>query len=132
LDIVPTCLEAANITLPDSIEFDGNSIMGPIEQDVPSQMAGKPLCFKFAEQWAIIDQGWKLVYAEDYNPKNRPITSQIRLGLNSGKVALYNLNEDIGELKNLIKEEPAKAKELQQKFDSWLTRMKADQVRYEF
>ena len=132
LDIVPTCLEAAGITLGDSIEFDGNSFIGPVEKDVPSPMAGKPLCFQFGNQWAIIDQGWKLVYAEDYNPKNRPITSQIRLGANSGKIALYNLNEDIGERNNLFEKEPAKAKELQQKFDSWMQQMKADHVRYEF
>ncbi len=132
LDIFPTCLEAAGITPNDSLTFDGNSLIDPIRNDVPSQMAEKPLCFKFGEQWAIIDKDWKLVYAEDYNPENRPITSQIRLGANSGKVALYNLNEDIGERNNLIEIEPKKAKELQQKFDWWLKKMKADHPNYVF
>ena len=132
LDIVPTCLEAAGITPENPIAFDGNSLIGPIEKNVPSQMAEKPLCFKFGEQWAIIDQGWKLVYAEDYNPEYRPITSQISLGANSGEVALYNLNEDIGERNNLIKKEPEKAKELKQKFDSWMKEMKADHPNYVF
>ena len=90
------------------------------------------MCFQFGRQWAIIDKGWKLVYAEDYNPPNRPITSQIRLGANSGKVALYNLNEDIGERNNLIEQVPQKADELKAKFDLWMKEMKADQSNYQF
>jgi len=86
----------------------------------------------FNKQWAIIDKGWKLVYAKDYNPKNRPITSQIMLGSNSGKIALYNLNEDIGERDNLLAEEREKAEELQRKFDLWMEEMKADHSNYRF
>ena len=132
MDIVPTCLEAAGITPDESIKFDGNSLIQPIEKNVPSARSEKPLCFKFGNQWAIIDKGWKLVYAEDYNPQNRPITSQIRLGANSGKVALYNLNEDIGERINLIETKSEKANELQQKFDAWLIEMKEDHSNYKF
>ena len=90
------------------------------------------MCFKFGEQWAIIDNGWKLVYAEDYNPDWRPITSQIMLGANSGVLALYNLKVDIGERNNLIEKEPERAKELQQKFDLWMAEMKADHSNYRF
>ena len=132
MDIVPTCLEAAGISVNDSIVFDGNSLVEPVSKDVPTAKAQKPLCFKFGKQWAIIDKGWKLVYAEDYNPGWRPITSQIMLGANSGKLALYNLNEDIGERNNLIEIEVDMAKELQQKFDVWLEEMKADHAEYSF
>ncbi len=132
MDIVPTCLEAAGIIPDKSISFDGSSLIGPVEKDLPSETAGKPLCFKFGNQWAIVDNGWKLVYAEDYNPENRPITSQIMLGSNSGKVALYNLNNDIAERNNLIEEEPEKANELQQKFDSWMEEMTAGHSNYQF
>jgi arylsulfatase A-like enzyme len=132
MDIVPTCLEAAGIALNDSIDFDGNSLVEPVSKDVPSPKAQKPLCFKFDKQWAIIDKGWKLVYAEDYNPGWRPITSQIMLGANSGKLALYNLNEDIGERNNLLEKEPEKVKELQQKFDWWMEEMIADHSNYQF
>jgi arylsulfatase A-like enzyme len=132
MDIVPTCLKAAGIAPNDSIKFDGNSLINPIEKDVPSKMAEKPLCFKFGNQWAIIDKGWKLVYAEDYNPANRPITSQIRLGANSGEVALYNLNKDIGEQNNLIEQEHERAKELQQKFNLWINEMQNDHKNFQF
>lgn len=132
LDIVPTCLEAAGIMIHDSIFFDGTSLLKPINENLPSQKAEEPLCFQFGRQWAIIDQGWKLVLADDYKPVNRPITSQIRLGANSGLVALYNLNEDIGERKNLIDLEADKANELQIKFDLWMKGMKADHRNYKF
>lgn len=131
MDILPTCLDAAGIAV-NEFEFDGNSLIDPIKKDVPAKLAEMPLCFKFRKQWAIVDQGWKLVYAEDYNPINRPITSQIRLGANSGKLALYNLTQDIGERNNLIEIEPEKAQELQQKFNAWLEQMKADHLNYEF
>jgi arylsulfatase A-like enzyme len=132
MDIVPTCLEAAGIKPDQSISFDGSSIIHPVKNSLPSEKAEKPLCFKFGNQWAIIDKGWKLVYAEDYYPKNRRITSQIRLGANSGKVSLYNLYEDIGERNNLIEKEHEKANELQQKFNLWLKEMRADHENYEF
>lgn len=132
MDIVPTCLEAAGIKSDQSINFDGSSIIDPVKRNLPSEKAETPLCFKFGNQWAIIDKGWKLVYAEDYNPENRPITSQIRLGANSGQVALYNLNNDVVERNNLIGDEPEKAKELQQKFDSWLEEMIAGHSNYQF
>lgn len=131
-DIVPTCLEAAGITIPDSLQLDGNSLIDPIKEDIPSANTKKPLFFQFGKQWAVIDQGWKLVYAEDYNPPNRPITSQIRLGAHSGQEALYNLNKDVGERINLIDEEPAKAEELKTKFDAWMKKMQSDHSNYQF
>ena len=131
-DIFPTCLDIAGITEYDSLQLDGSSLIDPIKNDVPSINAEKPLFFKFGKQWAVIDNGWKLVYAEDYNPAHRPITSQIRLGANSGKVALYNLDEDIGERNNLIKQEPEKEKELRTKFDSWMKEMQDEYLNYRF
>jgi arylsulfatase A-like enzyme len=130
LDILPTCLEAAGIDYVGSLNLDGVSLLEPINENIPSSASQKPLCFKFGREWAIIDQGWKLVLAYDYNPANRPITSQIRLGANSGKLALYNLKEDIGERKNLLYIESEKAKELQIKFDHWLKEMQADHKNY--
>jgi arylsulfatase A-like enzyme len=127
LDILPTCLEAAGISIEPSMLLDGTSLIKPISDQQPSSASEKPLCFKFGREWAIIDQGWKLVLAYNYNPANRPITSQIRLGEHSGKLALYNLNEDVGERNNLITMEPGKAAELQNKFDLWMEEMRRDQ-----
>lgn len=132
LDIVPTCLEAAEIQTGNFASFDGVSILRSVKKNIPSEAAKKPLCFQFGNQWAIIEDGWKLVYAEDYNPANRPITSQIQLGAHSGEVALYNLKKDPAERDNLIDKEPDKAKYLKDKFRSWLKSMKKDNGTYEF
>lgn len=132
MDIVPTCLDAAGISSADSIDFDGGSLLDVVVANKPSPKAQEPLCFKFAKQWAIIDQGWKLVLATDYNPRWRPITSQIQLGANSGVLALYNLKEDVGERNNLINDYPDKASELEQKFNIWLNEMKTSHKEYSF
>ncbi|MCU4157758.1 sulfatase-like hydrolase/transferase [Carboxylicivirga sp. A043] len=132
MDIMPTCLEAAGVNMHGDYEFDGCSLIEPIAINMPSDKAKDPLCFQFGKQWAIIDDGWKLVYAEDYKPHWRPITSQIRLGVNSGQVGLYNLNTDIEEQNNLIDLLPRKGEELQMKFDMWLNDMKQDHKNYQF
>ncbi|MEL7118711.1 MAG: sulfatase-like hydrolase/transferase [Bacteroidota bacterium] len=131
-DIFPTCLDVAGIPVSESLNLDGVSLIDPINNNRTSSKAEEPLCFKFGKQWAIIDDGWKLVYAEDYNPSYRPITSQIRLGAHSGEVALYDLNQDIGEQNNLLEQEPEKAEELRLKFDTWLKEMQADHHNYQF
>ncbi|HKK63779.1 MAG TPA: sulfatase-like hydrolase/transferase [Bacteroidales bacterium] len=132
MDIVPTCLQAAGIPIDESFNFDGSSLINAVKQNTKTEASEQAICFVFNKQWAIIDKGWKLVYAKDYNPKNRPITSQIMLGSNSGKISLYNLNEDIGERDNLLAEEREKAEELQRKFDLWMEEMKADHSNYRF
>ena len=132
LDILPTCLEAAEIIYDGATLLDGVSLINPILDHRASSASKKPICFKFGREWAIIDQGWKLVLAYDYNPSNRPITSQIMLGAHSGELALYNLHEDIGERNNLVEKETQKAKELQNKFDHWLQEMRSDHENYTF
>ncbi|WP_186755230.1 sulfatase family protein [Echinicola salinicaeni] len=130
LDIFPTFLEAAGIEIPQNGELDGSSLITPIKENKASKSAKKPLFFQFANQWAVIDQNYKLVFANDYNPKNRPITSQIMLGSNPGKIALYNLEKDPGERHNLIEQDSIKAKEMQTLRQSWLKGMEANYGNY--
>ena len=130
LDILPTCLEAAGIEPQIPAALDGVSLINPIIENRASSASAQPFCIKFGKGWTILDQGWKLVLAYNYNPSYRPITSQIMLGEHSGEVALYNLNEDISEKNNLIEKEPEKAEELRAKFAHWLEEMKADHVNY--
>ncbi|WP_200978951.1 sulfatase [Echinicola sp. 20G] len=131
LDIFPTFLEAAGLNMEDKQELDGSSLITPVTNDVPTLSASAPLYFQFGNQWAIIDQNWKLVLAEDYNPENRPITSQIQLGSNPGVVALYDLSKDPGERNNLIHEHEAKAKALKTKHHDWINSMAANYGQYE-
>lgn len=130
LDLVPTCLEAAGIDPGAAGPFDGVSLLDPVRRNEPSAAAGKPLYFKFEKHHAVIDKGWKLVYTENYNPDNRPITSQILLGRHENQTALYDLTRDPAERNNLLEEEPAKAGELERLFQEWLAEMRADHSNY--
>lgn len=130
LDIVPTCLEAAGIKSIDLQQFDGVSILDPVRNNKPSMAAQQPLFFKFEKHYAVINGPWKLAYTHNYNPENRPITSQIMLGKYNNELALYNLKDDPGERQNLIGQEPEKAKELKALFSKWVDAMKADYINY--
>lgn len=128
LDIVPTALEAAGIR--DTTQSDGISILRPVKENQPSKAAAAPLCFRFEKHYAVIDGPWKLVYTFDYNPPNRPITSQIMLGAHNDQLALYNLENDPGERNNLIEMEPAVAARLKESFAAWKAAMRSDHHRY--
>ena len=119
LDIVPTALEAAGVIPNESEPFDGESLLGPVIHDKPKPTAS-PLFFKFNNQFAVIDEKWKLVFAENYNPADRPITSQIKLNEWSGQVALFNISADPGEQENLIDQYPEVAKRLKKRYTEWL------------
>jgi arylsulfatase A-like enzyme len=132
LDIVPTCLEAAGIKNAGSDEFDGTSLLQPVRENVPSPASKVPLFFKFGEHFAVIDGSWKLVFTEDYNPENRPITSQILLGSSNNTPALFNLQDDPSERINLINQHPSVARELESKFKDWLEIMREGRENYSF
>lgn len=131
LDLVPTCLEAAGID-PSGGAFDGSSLLDAVRNEMPSSTSQNPLFFKFEKHFAIIDGEWKLVFTEDYNPENRPITSQIQLGNSNNQLGLYHLASDPGERKNRVQEEPEKVKALTSRFKAWMDKMQKDHANYTF
>ena len=129
LDILPTVSEAAGVTL-EANQFDGESLIKPITDGTP-KVNDKPLFFKFENQFAVIDREWKLVFAENYNPSDRPITSQIKLNSHSNEIALFNILDDPGEQHNLIHTHPSVAKRLEKRYSDWLQEMAAANNRYD-
>ena len=107
-DFYPTILEMANISRKKQQHRDGKSLVpllkqaGTLERDALywhyphySNQGGKPS--------AAIRQGnYKLIEWYEQN-----------------KVELYDLDKDIGEHDNLVRQKPEKAKELQQKLHQW-------------
>jgi arylsulfatase A-like enzyme len=132
LDIVPTCIEAAGIKTIDPRHFDGANMIKSIQKNIPTKAAKNPLYFKFGKHWAIIDDKWKLVYTDDYNPLKRPITSQILLGNHNNRIALFDLENDPAERFNLIDLETHIARDLKEKFEKWLDSMRSDHQNYQF
>jgi arylsulfatase A-like enzyme len=87
MDIVPTCLEAAGIDLPDDRVIDGASILPMVSDGAASPH--EQLCWENGNQLAIREDDWKLVL-------NGRLT-----GDTADEVHLSNLADDPGERKNL-------------------------------
>ncbi len=119
VDIFPTFLEIASAPKPRQV-LDGESIVkllrdpaaklqrDAIFQHFPGYLGSGPGLWRTTPVSLIHSGDWKLMeYLED------------------GHLELYNLRNDIGETKNLAKENPDKAKELLARLVAWRAEVKA-------
>ena len=81
MDWLPTLAEHAGIPTAD-MEVDGSSLSDVI--DSPSAVAHDALCWAYQEQWAVREGRWKL------------------MGTGNDNISLYDLDNDLGETRNLI------------------------------
>lgn len=100
LDIYPTSLVAAGGSLDQPREFDGVDLM----PYVTSENNGVPhdrLYWRKLECAAVRDGQWKLIRVDDYGS------------------ALYNLNADIAERRDLAAQHPEKVTQLEKLLEAW-------------
>lgn len=109
LDIMPTALAAAGIELPSDAKAEGLDL-APYFEGKKDDAPHATLYWRFGEQMAIRQGDWKLVRYDPVVDGNKGKATPARL---------YNLAKDIGESKDLIKAEPAKAKVLQTAWNEW-------------
>jgi len=109
LDILPTALAAADVKLPADSQLDGVNLL-PYLNDKNKHKPHSTLYWRFGDQMAIRHDDWKLVRYDPVVDGMKGTATPARL---------YNLANDIGESKDLIKSEPQKAKELQADWDEW-------------
>ncbi|MBL8240256.1 MAG: sulfatase-like hydrolase/transferase [Bryobacterales bacterium] len=114
-DLAPTLLAAAGVPEPQAGFFDGvNLLPSVMKGDVVNRPA---LHWHNAPQLAIRKGQWKLTlngYEASGTPESRkPITGE-------DAVFLANLEQDPGEKKNLRREFPAVAEELEKELRAWL------------
>lgn len=111
-DFYPTLCELTETNIPASQQIDGTSL-APVLLGKENAAAenrtfywhyplGEPHFLGGYSAGAIREGDWKMIEFFD-----------------TGKRELYNLNDDIGEVKNLLAEYPEKAEELQQKLVDW-------------
>ena len=107
-DFYPTFCEIAGIDT-DTLQLDGLSLL-PVIQNSKAELTREYLFWHYPHYYstttpvsAVRYREWKLIkYYED------------------NRVELYNLEDDIGEKKNLAKEIPDLTKKLLNKLDEWL------------
>jgi arylsulfatase A-like enzyme len=105
LDLLPTVCAAAGVNIKKNKPVDGLNIL-PVALRKTNKLHDY-LCWNGGDgQWAIRKDDWKIYGKND-------------------QVELYNLKDDLGEKKNLIKENVSKAKELKGIYDKWLAQMPA-------
>lgn len=109
LDILPTALAAAGIKAPRDAKLDGVNLL-PYFAGEKKDGPHDTLYWRFGLQMAVRRGDWKLVR---YDPVADGAVGRVT------EAKLYNLNEDIGETRDLIQAEPEKAKELQDAWDKW-------------
>jgi len=121
LDVLPTALAAAGVSLPNEPAIDGVNLLPHLtgKTDDPPHEA---LYWRFGEQMAIRRGDWKLVRYDtvaDEGPADaqKPAKKGRPAIVSSAK--LYNLSADIGERVDLAGLQPDLVKDLQAVWDKW-------------
>ncbi len=119
IDITPTILEAAGITVPTEVngvkqqELEGTSLLYTFDNsDAPSHH--KTQYFEMFGNRAIYDRGW---VAAARHPR-LPWQGTINADFQQDPWELYNIEEDFSEANNLAAENPEKLEKLQKLFFS--------------
>ena len=102
MDLMPTYLElaGAKVSEPDSHDvLDGSTLAPVLFEGLP--MPERTLFWRRGNEWAVRRGPWKLV------------------GGNKSEMMLFNLNDDIGEQKNLAKQRPDLVEELLADYKDW-------------
>ena len=120
IDLYPTFCEMTGVTLPDSTQLDGISLVPLLAED--RELPERPLYWHFP---AYLDSYSRCDEQRDPLFRARPC-SVIRLGdwklieyFEDGAIELFNLRDDLGEAHNQVNERPALARELHQKLIAW-------------
>jgi N-acetylgalactosamine-6-sulfatase len=110
VDMLPTFVELAGGTLPESYKADGESIVSTIKGETFKRQSVIYWQWLYANNdtdfWpslGIQDDEWKLLVNKEFDRRE-----------------LYNINTDWAEQKNIAAQYPDKVKELEAELDSWV------------
>jgi hypothetical protein len=115
LDILPTALAAAGVTVKPEWKLDGVNLL-PYLTGAKTDHPHDVFYWRFGQQIAIRKGDWKLVKASSPGQRAAAATTA---GANTDGAELYNLAKDISETNNLARAEPEKVKELAAAWKAW-------------
>jgi arylsulfatase A-like enzyme len=125
LDLLPTCLEAAGISIEPSANLDGQSFLRGAETGAPSTTERRPLFWHYRDRWAVLNGEWKLVRSPD---AGGPRAHQILYKGDSAdaKPALFNLRRDPSEQHDVSGDNPEVIERLSRMFEEWRREMRSE------
>ena len=98
MDMFPTMASIAGAKLPAGLNLDGVDLLGTLTED--RKLPERTLFWRYRKERAVRKGPWKLLVQGD-------------------NVKLYNLDEDLGEKKNLARAKPGMVKMLQDELTDW-------------
>jgi len=98
MDMYPTMVSIAGAKLPAGLELDGVDLLGMLTEN--RKLPERTLFWRYKKQKAVRKGPWKLLVQGE-------------------NVKLYNLDEDLGEKKNLAGAKPEMVKTLQDELSAW-------------
>jgi len=125
LDILPTCLRAANIPIRDNMELDGMSILEAAAAGAPVTKEERSFFWKWRDQFAVRRGDWKLIKSNDsHSATSLRQSDHILHGPESaGMPQLFNLKQDPSEQQDMSNQNPGKVTELKGIYDAWESRL---------
>ena len=123
IDLYPTILEATQTNLPVEVRLDGVSLM-------PLLNNSKTKLFRQAIYWHF--PAYLQGYTKRHGPFRTTPCGAVRMGdwklieyFEEGALELYNLKNDLGEEKNLVKSEASRAAQMHAILKAWRLATKA-------
>jgi len=111
LDVLPTCLEAAGIEIPEGL--DGR----PIPKSRKETGNPRDLFWRWGNSYAVRSGDWKLLHR---GTQSRKPTSGIVVRTSLlNRTCLFNIREDPGESRNLFDSHPEVVQRLQKLYKAW-------------
>lgn len=117
IDILPTLLDAAEVSVPEGVKLDGRSVLpllsgaGENWEDrylfIQSHRGNEPVKFN---HFAMRNQEWKLL-------RNTGFGSEVEV--KESPFELYHIANDPGESKNLADEKPEQVEKMKQEYQAW-------------
>ena len=98
MDMFPTMVSIAGAKLPAGLKLDGVNLLGMLTKD--TKLPERTLFWRYKKERAVRKSPWKLLVQGD-------------------NVKLYNLDDDLGEKKNLAGAKPEMVKMLQDELSAW-------------
>ena len=105
LDALPTICAAAGVGLPDDRVYDGRNMLGVLRGQMKGPLHKRLFWDDGIKQWAVREGKWKLLFNRE------------------GSLELYDLEGDISEKNNLVKQRPEIVQHLQQAYKDWKNQM---------